>query len=148
MYFWISDFYNGSHTSTVARNKDHVLKVFAKSQVLRNAWASEKRADGNQQYRANASRTLCYAGAPGRRDGGNPVQINGIRGRYVAYVLVFLGSVICWLYKLTLSDQAHVTAAESSSIGFSRSSLAGTEGAEEFLYRVPNPLSASLIVKQ
>jgi hypothetical protein len=33
--------------------------------------------------------------------------------RYVAYVFVFLGIAICWLYKLTLSDQANVTAAES-----------------------------------
>jgi hypothetical protein len=27
---------------------------------------------------------------------------------YVAYVFVFLGSIICRLYKLTLSDQAQV----------------------------------------
>jgi len=39
--------------------------------------------------------------------GGNPVQITNY---YTAqFVFVFLGSIICRLYKLTLSDQARVT---------------------------------------
>jgi len=47
---------------------------------------------------------------PGRladETGGSPVQITGAgrgQGRYVAYVFVFLDSVICWLYELNLSD--------------------------------------------
>jgi hypothetical protein len=34
-YFWIPGFSDGSRTTSVARNKARVLKVFAKSQVLR-----------------------------------------------------------------------------------------------------------------
>ena len=75
------------------------------SSVKENAWTSGKRDDGNQQYHANASRAVCYAGAPGRRDGWKPVQITGARSRKgpgpvcCVCFFVFLGIAICWLYK-------------------------------------------------
>ena len=47
--------------------------------------------------------------------GGGLIQIT--RPEYVPYVFVLLGSIIiCQLYKLTLSDQAQVTATDSQSL--------------------------------
>jgi hypothetical protein len=125
LYFWIPDFSEG--------NRRPRVEGICKESSIENTWASEKGADGNEQYRADSSLAVCYAVAPGRRDGGepgtnyrSPAAGRGSRPAYVEYVFVFLGSVIvCWLYTLTVSDQAHVTASESHSFR-----NAGTEGAE------------------
>lgn len=73
--------------------------ICKETSVKENAWASEKRADGNQQYHANAILAVWYAVSPGRREGGgDPVQITGAGrdpGWYVTCVFIFLGSVIC-----------------------------------------------------
>jgi hypothetical protein len=65
--------------------------------------------------------TQAKEGAPGtsaiEREGGSRYKLPGPGGpeggpgpEFVAYVFVFLGSIIiCRLYKLTLSDQAQVT---------------------------------------
>jgi hypothetical protein len=88
------------------------LKVFAKSQVLRTPGPQRKELT---EIRSTMQMQVLLHVTPGRladETGGPGTSYRG-PGRYVAYVFVFLGSVICWLYKLTLSDQAHVTAAES-----------------------------------
>jgi hypothetical protein len=97
-----------------------MLKVFAKSQVLRRTPGPQ----GKELMEISSTmqmQVVLYV-TPGRladeMGGGTRYKLPGPGarrgpGRYVAYVSVFLDSVVCWLYKLTLSDQAHSTTAET-----------------------------------
>jgi hypothetical protein len=87
---------------------------------------------------------------------GKPVPIigaqQGARGRTVSYVFVFLGStIICPLYKLTLSDQVQVTLQLRVSLSdLVQRFLAGPPllvgGAlKNFFHWGPNRLSAALV---
>jgi hypothetical protein len=96
------------------------------------------------------SRPICSAD----ERAGKPVQITGAwrfgRGPgYIAYVFVFLGSIIiCRRYRLTLSDQAQVTLKLGVSLSdLVQRILAGPPllgGGASFLRRASNPLSAAL----
>jgi hypothetical protein len=77
--------------------------------------------------------------------------MEGVGSRYkllgpdcVTYVFVFLGStIICRLYKLTLSNQAQVTLQLRISLYDLGSALTGEK---KIFYGDPNPLSTALII--
>jgi hypothetical protein len=118
---------------SVARDKDHMLKVFAKSPVFRRTPGPQRKGLteisstmqmqvlfvmpgplADMEISSTMQMQVLYV-TPGRlanETGGTRYKLPG-PGPVCCVCFVFLGSVIYWLYTLTLSDQAHVTAAES-----------------------------------
>lgn len=69
--FWISDFAEASRRSSVALEKDRMLKVqtvFKKeSSIKGSSLTSDDGTDGNEQYRKGVSLRGCYAVALGKK---------------------------------------------------------------------------------
>jgi len=92
MYFWIPDFSEGSRTLSVARNKGHVLKVFAKRQVSRRT-PGPQRKELMEISSIMQMQFLLY-GTPCRlavaREGGTRYKLPGPEGTRAGMLRVFL----------------------------------------------------------